>query len=219
VQNAVKKREKVNKLQMERNNLAEYVPVVVPAWIDLGHAVYPVRVVGDGAASVPESAAATGADADERDEDDDNEHGDLVPVLAHVLHDAGLAGVALVAEDVWGVVPLVAVVVLRRHGHASAVLAGCWWLAATRLQSSNLVLEQRHRAVGLGTQLVRFLLVELIHLYLNHIFDIYVIFMFNYFLIGGNILMMINFVNLKINSARSFRGVHRDRIRAHISIK
>jgi hypothetical protein len=34
--------------------------------------------------------------------------------------------------------------------------------------------------VGLGTQPVRFLLVELIHLYLNHIFDIYIIFMFNY---------------------------------------
>jgi GNAT superfamily N-acetyltransferase len=214
-----KKREKVNKSQMERNNLAEYVPVVVPAWIDLGHAVYPVRVVGDGAASVPEGAAATGADADERDEDDDHEHGDLVPVLAHVLHDAGLAGVALVAEDVWGVVPLVAVVVLRRHGHASAVLAGCWWLAATRLQSSNLVLEQRHRAVGLGTQLVRFLLVELIHLYLNHIFDINVIFIFNYSFNGRRRCMMINFMNLKIKSARSFKDVHRDRIHVHIFIK
>jgi hypothetical protein len=126
----------------------EHVPVVVPAWIDLGHAVHPVRVVGDGAASVPEGAASAGADADERDEEEDHEHGDLVPVLAHVLHDAGLARVALVAEDVGGVVPLVAVVVLRPHGHAFAVLAGCRWLAATRLrtqdmmvQSSNMVLD------------------------------------------------------------------------------
>ena len=114
-----------------------WVPVVVPAWVYLGHAVYPIWVLGHGAASVSEGAAPTGADADEGDEHDDVEDGDLVPVLADLLHYASLARVALVAEDVRGIVPPIAVLVLRSDGHASTVLARCWWFAATGLQDSS----------------------------------------------------------------------------------
>jgi hypothetical protein len=125
------------------------VPVVVPARVNLGHLVYPVRVLGEGAAGVPEGAAAAGADADEGDEHDDVEHGDLVPVLAHLLHDAGLARVALVAEDARGVVPAVAVLVLRPDGHAPAVLARRRRLAAAGLQGAQTrSCSARTRAVG-----------------------------------------------------------------------
>ena len=99
------------------------VPVVVPAWVDLGHAVYPVWVLGDGAAGVSEGATPAGTDADEGDEHDDVEHGDLVPVLAHLLHHAGLTRVALVTQNVRGVVPLEAVLVLRSDWHPTAVCA------------------------------------------------------------------------------------------------
>jgi len=58
-----------------------------------------------------------------------------VPVLADLLHHASLARVALVAEDVRGIVPPIAVLVLRSDGHASTVLARCWWFAATGLRS------------------------------------------------------------------------------------
>jgi len=99
--------------------------------------VYPVWVLGQRAASVSEGAAATGADADESGEHDDIEDRDLVPVLADLLHHTGLARVALIAEDVWGIVPPVAVLILHPDRHASTVLARCWWLAAARLQDSS----------------------------------------------------------------------------------
>ena len=121
------------------------VPVVVPAWVYLGHLVYPVWVLGQRAASVSEGAAATGADADESGEHDDIEDRDLVPVLADLLHHTGLARVALIAEDVWGIVPPVAVLILHPDRHASTVLARCWWLAAARLQDSSQL--QRIRVV------------------------------------------------------------------------
>ena len=112
------------------------VPVVVPAWVYLGHVVYPVWVLRRGAASISEGAARTGADADEGDKHDDVENRDFVPVLADLLHHASLARVALVAEDVRGIVPPVAVLILRSDRHASTVLACCWWLAAAGLQDS-----------------------------------------------------------------------------------
>jgi hypothetical protein len=63
-------------------------------------------------------------------------------------------------------------------------------------------------------QLVRFLVVELTHPDLNPRFDISIIFMTNYFLMGGDVpinnetLLVTDFVNLKIKPAQSFRCVH-----------
>jgi hypothetical protein len=70
------------------------------------------------------------------------------------------------------------------------------------------------RRVGLA-QLVKFLVVELTHPCSNPIFDMCVAFMANYFLVGGDILidseplLMIDFVNLKIKTAQSFRYAHK----------
>ena len=53
------------------------VPVVVPAWVDLGHA-----------AAVSEGATPAGADADEEDDHGGVDHGDLVPVLVNEKNSA-----------------------------------------------------------------------------------------------------------------------------------
>jgi hypothetical protein len=70
--------------------------------------------------------------------------------------------------------------------------------------------------VGL-VQLVRFLVVELIRSNSNPRFDMGVIFTVNYFFVGGDVsvdsdvLLVIDFVNLKIKSAQSFRCAYSDR--------
>jgi hypothetical protein len=77
--------------------------------------------------------------------------------------------------------------------------------------------------VGLA-QLVRFLLVELIYPGSNHIFDMCVAFTANYSFCGRrrpvNIetLLLIDFMNLKIKSAQSFRGAHRGRVCVRVCV-
>jgi hypothetical protein len=66
-------------------------------------------------------------------------------------------------------------------------------------------------------QLVRFLVVKLTHSYLNHKFDMSVIFTANYFFGGRRHLhrqrdvFMTNFMNLKIKLIQSFRCTHKDK--------
>jgi hypothetical protein len=73
-------------------------------------------------------------------------------------------------------------------------------------------------------QLVRFLEVKLTHLVLNPKFDMDATFITNYSLIGGDIsvdsdvLLVIDFVNLKIKSAQSFRCAHKDRVCVYVFI-
>jgi hypothetical protein len=77
--------------------------------------------------------------------------------------------------------------------------------------------------VGLA-QLVRFLVVELIHTGLNPKFDMSVVFMTNYFSVGGDVpidsdaLLVANFVNLKIKPSQYFGGAHKGRIRVCVFI-
>jgi hypothetical protein len=65
--------------------------------------------------------------------------------------------------------------------------------------------------------LIRFIVVKLIHLDLNFRFNISVVFITNYFLVGDIILinsetlLMIDFVHLKIKSVQSFIVTHRNR--------
>jgi hypothetical protein len=87
------------------------------------------------------------------------------------------------------------------------------------------------RKVGLA-QLVKFLVIKLIHSGLNLRFNIGVIFMTNYFfserryLIDIETLLMTDFMNLKIKSAQSFRCTHKSMmyidifigVRAHMCI-
>jgi hypothetical protein len=67
-------------------------------------------------------------------------------------------------------------------------------------------------------QLVRFLVVELIHLNLNSIFDMCVTFTTNYFIserrrpVHSETLLGTDFINLKIKSAQSFRCIHKDKV-------
>jgi hypothetical protein len=77
--------------------------------------------------------------------------------------------------------------------------------------------------VGLA-QLVRFLLVKLIYPGSNHRFDMYVVFTANYSfcerrrLVNSEMLLLIDFMNLKIKSAQSFRGAHRGRVCVRVFI-
>jgi hypothetical protein len=65
---------------------------------------------------------------------------------------------------------------------------------------------------------------KLIYSDLNSKFDMCVIFMTNYFLVGddifinGEAILVTDFVNLKIKLAQSFRGAHRDSVYMHIFI-
>jgi hypothetical protein len=71
--------------------------------------------------------------------------------------------------------------------------------------------------VGLA-QLIRFLVVKLIHSDLNHKFDIVVAFIINYFSVRDDIpvdseaFLMIDFINLKIKSVQSFEGNHKNKV-------
>jgi hypothetical protein len=67
-------------------------------------------------------------------------------------------------------------------------------------------------------QLIRFLVVELTHLILNPRFDIVVVFMVNYFFSGrrrpvdNEVLLVIDFMNLKIRSTQSFKCTYKDMV-------
>jgi hypothetical protein len=79
------------------------------------------------------------------------------------------------------------------------------------------------RKVGLA-QLVKFLVIKLIHSGLNLRFNIGVIFTANYFfserrcLIDSETLLMTDFVNLKIKPTQYFRCAHRSMMYIHIFI-
>jgi hypothetical protein len=67
-------------------------------------------------------------------------------------------------------------------------------------------------------QLVKFLVVKLIHLVLNTRFDLGVAFTANYFSVGDDVpidseaLLMTNFVNLKIKLTQSFGYDHKNKM-------
>jgi hypothetical protein len=67
-------------------------------------------------------------------------------------------------------------------------------------------------------------MVGLIYLGLNHIFDMIVVFMVNYSFSGrwrpvdNKVLLVIDFVNLKIKPAQYFRCAHRDSVYIHMFI-
>jgi hypothetical protein len=74
-------------------------------------------------------------------------------------------------------------------------------------------------------QLVRFLVIKLIHSSLNFRFDIRVIFTTNYSftrrrrpLIDSEMFLVTDFVNLKIKPAQYFEGAHKDRVCVRIFI-
>jgi hypothetical protein len=78
--------------------------------------------------------------------------------------------------------------------------------------------------VGLA-QLVRFLVVELIHPGSNPKFDMCVAFTANYSFSGDDVpvdsetLLMTDFVNLKIKPTQSFGGAHRGRVCVRVFIE
>jgi hypothetical protein len=67
-------------------------------------------------------------------------------------------------------------------------------------------------------QLVRFLVLELIHSGSNSRFDMVVVFMTNYSFSGNDVLLVTDFVNFKIKSTQSFGGAHRSRVCVHVFI-
>lgn len=91
-----------------------------------------IRVVGLGALSVLEGAAADGIDSDENHDHDNVEHRQLVPAPPHVFQHPRLARVTLVAQDRRHIVPPVAVRVLCHHRRR--IVARRWGLAAPRLR-------------------------------------------------------------------------------------
>jgi hypothetical protein len=71
-------------------------------------------------------------------------------------------------------------------------------------------------------QLVRFLVIELTHLYLNPRFNMYIIFMTNYFFSGrrhpidSETFLVTDFINLKIKPTQSFKCAHKNMMCAFI---
>lgn len=75
-----------------RKHIIRVLPEVIPSWIALGHAVYPIWVPSSlGTASIAESTAPTRVDGYEYNKDDDVEDGDVVPDSAHLLQHSGFA--------------------------------------------------------------------------------------------------------------------------------
>lgn len=86
--------------------------MIIPSGFDFAHPVLTIGVTSFGSFSVLESAAANRIDANEKHKHDNVKNRELVPVLPHVLQHPCLAGIALVAQQVWRIVPLVAILVL-----------------------------------------------------------------------------------------------------------
>jgi hypothetical protein len=80
------------------------------------------------------------------------------------------------------------------------------------------------RASNCLAQLIRFFVMELIHLDLNHIFNICVVFMTNYFFNGrwrpvdSETFLLTDFVNLKIKLIQSFGCTYRGRVYIYMFI-
>jgi hypothetical protein len=74
-------------------------------------------------------------------------------------------------------------------------------------------------------QLIRFLIIKLIHSDSNPRFNISVIFTANYsfswrnVLVNSDAFLLTYFVNLKIKSAQSFVGAHRGRVCVHVFLE
>jgi hypothetical protein len=88
-----------------------------------------------------------------------------------------------------------------------------------------LLLHQRIDRSLRWVYLLDFFVVELIYLILKFKFDMCNIFMANYFLmrcdvfIDSEILLVIEFLNLKIRSSQSFKSVHKSMVCVHVFIR
>lgn len=99
------------------------------------------RLGGCGSGSVTEGAASAGVEEDEKQEEDDVEDGDVVPVATQLLQHAGLARVAPVAQHAGGVAPPVAVGLLLLLLGIVIVGARGGRLAATGLHGREVIAE------------------------------------------------------------------------------
>ncbi|KAH0465431.1 hypothetical protein IEQ34_005534 [Dendrobium chrysotoxum] len=86
-------------------------------------------------AGVAKGAAAESVDCNEEDDGGDVEDGELVPVTSHLLQNAGFTRIAVVAENVSLVAPLIAVLLLISRCHPRHICARCRRLTASRLRT------------------------------------------------------------------------------------
>lgn len=101
-----------------------------------------IPVTRAGTPVVSESAAPHGVDNNEENQDDDIESRHLAPFVLQTRQNSGLAGVALVAQQILLVPPRRTVAVQRVHSPVVAVPRSTrgWWLAAPRLNRGQIIL-------------------------------------------------------------------------------
>lgn len=106
-------------------------PVVIPSGTNLGHPISTIRIIRLSPLGISESTAPNAVNTNENQKHNNVEHRYLFPIPSDFLKDTCPTRIALVAKDVWGIVPNVAVWVLCHCCHC--VVACCWWFTATRL--------------------------------------------------------------------------------------
>lgn len=112
-------------------------PMVIPSGSDFGHPVFSIGIVRFSSSCVSESTAPNGINPYEKHKHGDCENRELVPIPSYVFKHTSFARITLIAEQIRGIVPPVAIRVLSHHCCCHVVSASSWWLTTSRLQNPN----------------------------------------------------------------------------------
>lgn len=109
------------------------LPIVIPSGFNFGHAVVTMWIISLSSSGVSESTTGNGINPYEKDKNDNVKNRDVVPVPSNVFQHTGHARLAIVAKQSGGVVPTVAIRILRYCNTFLVVTARCWWFATPGL--------------------------------------------------------------------------------------
>lgn len=110
-------------------------PMVIPSGSDFGHPVFTIGVIRFSSFCVSESTTPNGINSYEKHKHGDSENWELVPIPSYVFKHTSFARITLIAEQIGGIVPPVAIRVLCHHRCCRVVSASSWWLTTSRLHN------------------------------------------------------------------------------------
>lgn len=133
-------------------------PVVIPSGSDFGHPVFAIGIIRFRSFCVSESTTPYGINSYEKNKHGDSENRELVPIPSYVFKHTSFARITLIAEQIGGIVPPVAIRVLCHHHCFNVVIASSWWLTTSRLHNPkynyNLAVIDLKRKKGFCTILL-----------------------------------------------------------------
>ncbi|WVY97506.1 hypothetical protein V8G54_029657 [Vigna mungo] len=107
--------------------------MIIPSGSNFGHPVFTIGIIRFSSFCVSESTTANGINSYEKHKHGDSENREFVPIPSYIFKHTSFARITLIAEQIGGIVPPVAIRVLCHHHCCHVVSASSWWFTTSRL--------------------------------------------------------------------------------------